>query len=132
MQIVTIPPPQAPGIEAARDEAVNKARESLTQPVVLSWRDDRVDRIAPEIHGAVTPERWEEYGIANGGKLEVHVGNDYHFILGEAADFESPDQVFSNIVDAEGNTYFCINETCTEEDRRRMNEGFGSFGGIGG
>jgi hypothetical protein len=132
MQTVTASPPKKQGIEAARDQAVTTARESLTQPVVLSWRDDKTNLIAPEIPGAVTPQRWEEYGMANGGKLEVHVGDDYHFILGEAADFEQPQDQFSNILDAEGNAYFCLNEACTEEDRRRINEGFGSFGGIGG
>lgn len=132
MQTATIPATGASGIAAARDQAVRKAREVLTEPVVLSWRDDRTQTIAPEIPGAVTPERWEEYGIANGGKLEVDVGDDYHFVLGEASDFEEPHPQFSNVLDPEGNTYLCVTEACTDEDRRRIEEGFGSLGGKGG
>jgi hypothetical protein len=132
MQTVTISAIHAQGIESARDQAVKKARESLTEPVVLSWRDDRTDTIAPEIPGAATPERWKDYGVANGGKLEVDVGGDYHFVVGEAADFKEPHSLFTNVKDAEGNTYLCITGACTEEDRRRINEGFGGYGGRGG
>jgi hypothetical protein len=87
MQTLTIEATDATGIEAARDVAIAKARETLNEPVVLSWRDEMSGTIAPEIPGAVTRERWKEYGAANGGKLEVDVGATYHFILGEAADF---------------------------------------------
>ena len=132
MQTVSSPAAQARGIEAARNQAVIKARESLNEPVVLSWRDDETNSIAPEIPGAATPRRWEEYGIANGGKLEVNVGDGYHFILGEAEEFEEPHLFFTNISDAEGNVYLCLNEACTEEDRRRITQGFGSLGGKGG
>jgi hypothetical protein len=60
MQTVTIASAQSQGIESARDQAVTKARDTLKEPVVLSWRDDAKDTIAPEIPGAVTPERWKE------------------------------------------------------------------------
>ena len=132
MQTQSVPSPRSRGIEAARDQAVNKARESLSEPVVLSWRDDENNLIAPEIPGAATPDRWKEYGMANGGRLEVDVGRDYRFILGEAADFEGQDPAFSNVTDADGNTYLCLTEACTEKDRRQLGEGFGSAGGKGG
>jgi len=132
MQTITVPAAHNQGIEAARDLAAAKALKYLHEPVVVSWRDDETDTIAPEIPGAVTPERWKEYGIANGGKIAVDIGEYYHFILGEAADFEEPHSLFTNVTDAEGNTYLCITGACTELDRRRIGEGFGSLGGKGG
>ncbi len=132
MQSVTSPATRNLGLEAARDAAAMKARESLTEPVVLSWRDDATGTIAPEIPGAATPERWEQYGESNGGRLKVHVGDAYHFVLGEAKDFEEPHSRLTNLVDADGNSYLCVTGACTDEDRRRITEGFGSFGGRGG
>jgi hypothetical protein len=105
MQTITVPAAHNQGIEAARDLAAAKALEYLQEPVVVSWRDDETDTIAPEIPGAVTPERWKEYGIANGGKIAVDIGEFYHFIFGEAADFQEPHSLFTNITDGEGNTY---------------------------
>lgn len=132
MKSVIMSASEVQAIERARDQAVKKARESLKEPVVLSWRNDRTDTIAPEIPGAVTPERWKEYGVANGGKLVIDVGSDYHFILGEASEFKEPHSLFTNVTDAEGHTYLCVTGACTEEDRRRITEGFGSYGGRGG
>jgi len=132
MQSMNVSDTRPGSIEAARDAAVRSARESLEDPVVLSWRDDHRHIIAPEIPGAATENRWEEYGEANGGRLRVDVGRDYHFILGEAADFLEPHSLFTNVADDQGNVYMCITGACTEEDRRRINEGFGSGGGKGG
>jgi hypothetical protein len=132
MQTMNVSESQANSIEAARDTAVRSAREQLQDPVVLSWRDDRRELIAPEIPGAATATRWEEYGEANGGRLRVDVGEDYHFILGEAADFLEPHSLFTNVEDDQGNVYMCVTGACTDEDRRRITEGFGSHGGKGG
>jgi hypothetical protein len=132
MQTITVPSAHPKGIAAARDFAVAKSHEYLAEPVVLSWRNDETETIAPEIPGAVTPERWKEYGVANGGKVEVDIGEDFHFILGEAAQFVEPHSLFTNVTDADGNTYLCVTGACTSEDRRRIGEGFGSFGGKGG
>lgn len=131
MQTLSISDTQAQTIEAARNEAVAKARQSLEQPVVLSWRNDRDGRIAPDIPGAATEDRWRDYGVSNGGQLEVNVGHDFHFILADAANFEEPDLHFANLRDEQGTTFFCVREACTEEDRRALGEAeFG--GGTGG
>ena len=50
----------------------------------------------------------------------------------EAKDYLEPHSLFTNITDDDGNTYLCITGACTEDDRRRITEGFGSFGGKGG
>ena len=69
MQTATVPAADASRIEAARDRPILKSRGALTGPVVLGWRDDRTQSIAPAIPGAaVTPGRWDEHGIAIGGK----------------------------------------------------------------
>jgi hypothetical protein len=132
MQTLNVSATQVQSIEAARSQAVAKARKSLHEPVVRSWRDDRSHTMAPEIPGAATDSRWQEYGEANGGKLMVDVGDDYHFILGEAEDFLEPHSYLTNLTDDEGNTYLCVTGACTEEDRRRIGEGFGGGGGKGG
>jgi hypothetical protein len=116
MQTITVPSAHPKGIAAARDFAVAKSHEYLAEPVVLSWRNDETETIAPEIPGAVTPERWKEYGVANGGKVEVDIGEDFHFILGEAAQFVEPHSLFTNVTDADGNTYLCVTGACTSED----------------
>jgi hypothetical protein len=131
MQAVSIQTKQPESLEAARDRAVTRARETLSDPVVLSWLDDRIHRAAPEIPGAVTETRWIEYGESRGGRLKVDVGDAYHFIVGEAKDFLEPHSLFTNITDEEGNTYLCVTGACTEADRRRISEGFGSGGGKG-
>jgi hypothetical protein len=123
MQTLTLSPTQPPRIQSARDQAIAKARESLREPVVLSWRDLRAGRIAPEIPGAVTPDRWKEYGIANGGALEIDVGEDYRFILGDSADFEGPEMRLSNLHDAEGHDWLCLGDPCTEGLRRPLADG---------
>ena len=132
MQTIKFPTAHPQGIEAARDFAVVKSQVFLAEPVVLSWRNDETETIAPEIPGAATQERWREYGIANGGKIEVDVGDDFHFILGEDTEFEEPHSLFTNVTDADGDTYLCVIGACTDEDRRRIGDGFGSFGGKGG
>lgn len=132
MQNFTISTCQPTDIEAARDQAVRVARETLHEPVVLSWRDDRSDAIAPEIPGSATPVPWKDYGIANGGKLEVDVGEQHHFILGEAVDFTEPHSLLTNIRANEGSTYLCVTGACTDQDLRFVQEGLGSYGGRGG
>ncbi len=74
----------------ARRAAFGKAAEKLSQPVIIAWKDDKTDRFAPEIPGG-KGDRWHDYGESNGGKLELNVGHDFHFIFSEAADFEEPD-----------------------------------------
>jgi hypothetical protein len=120
-----------PSIEfsEARLAAVGKAGESLSEPVIIAWKDDNSGRFAPEIPGAAS-DRWHDYGVSNGGKLELTVGDAFHFIFSEAADFDEPDLNLSSINERDGRTVLCVNEACTEEDRKRM--GHFPGGGIGG
>jgi len=130
MQTLTIGDVHPPTLETARDQAVAKAREQLPDPVVMSWRSAD-GRIAPRIPGADSEQRWRDYGFATGGVLEVKVGDTYRFILGDATDYERPDLTLANVVDDRGNTYFCVRETCADDDRRRLDV-HAAGGGIGG
>jgi hypothetical protein len=113
----------------ARRQAVGKAGEVLSDPVIIAWKDDRTHRFAPEIPGGAA-DRWHDYGESNGGKLELTVGDDFHFIFSEAADFDQPDLNLSSISEADGTTILCLNDACTREDLQRM--GHFPGGGIGG
>jgi len=113
MQTLSITDGRPMNLEAARDQAVAKAREQLPDPVVMIWR--RADgTIAPRIPGANTAQRWRDHGAANGGVLEVVVGDDYRFIIGDANDYERPDLSLASIVDDRGSTYFCVRDACTD------------------
>lgn len=113
----------------ARREAMGKASEKLSEPVIIAWKDDKADRFAPEIPGG-KGDRWHDYGESNGGKLELNVGDDFHFIFSEAADFDEPDINLSSINEADGSTILCVNNACTAEDLERL--GHFAGGGIGG
>ncbi|MEJ2687102.1 MAG: AF1514 family protein [Gammaproteobacteria bacterium] len=113
----------------ARRQAVSKAREQLQDPVVVAWKDDNRDQMAPEIPGGVG-NRWHDYGENFGGKLEMNVGDSYHFIFSEVGDVEEPDLKLSNVREEDGTTFLCLTEACTDDDRRRIGEEYG--GGLGG
>lgn len=113
----------------ARHQAVIKADEMLSDPVIVAWKDDRSKRFAPEIPGG-KEDRWHDYGENFGGKLEMNVGDKFHFIFTEAADFDQPDLNLTSIDEEDGTKILCVNNACTEEDRQRM--GHFSGGGIGG
>ena len=122
---------QNPTIEfsEARRQAVGKAGASLSEPVIVAWKDDNTGHFGPEIPGG-TDDRWHDYGVSNGGKLELAVGNAFHFIFAEAADFDEPDLNLFSITEKDGTTILCLNDACTEEDRWHM--GHFPGGGIGG
>ncbi len=113
----------------ARRQAAGKAGEILSKPVIIAWKDDKTRHSGPEIPGG-SSDRWHDYGESFGGKLELTVGDDFHFILTEAAYNEEPDLNLTSISEDDGTTILCVNNACTEEDRRRM--GHFSGGGIGG
>lgn len=114
---------------AARRQAAGKAGEILSDPVIVAWKDDKTGRSGPEIPGGAS-DRWHDYGESNGGKLELTVGDDFHFIFTEAAEFESPDLNLSSISESDGTTILCLNDACTDEDLERM--GYFKGGGMGG
>jgi hypothetical protein len=84
----------------------------------VAWKDDNAGRTGPGMPGGAGA-RWHDYGASSGGRLKLTVGDAFHFILAEAADFEEPD-LNSSISEADGTTILCLNDACTEEDRRRM------------
>lgn len=113
----------------ARRLAIQKASETLRNPVVIAWKDYRTHLFGPDIPGG-TEERWHDYGENFGGKLEMNVGDRFHFIFTEASEFESPDLNLTSISEKDGVTILCLNEACTEKDREQM--GHFAGGGIGG
>jgi hypothetical protein len=126
INVATADPPG--GFGEARRQAVGKAGEALTSPVIVAWKDDT---------GASGPRFPEARAIAGtntaqatGGRLVLTVGDAFHFIFAEAADFEEPDLNLSSISEADGTTILCLNDACTEDGRRRM--GHFAGGGIGG
>lgn len=129
MQTITIPVQNtATDFAQARQLAVGKAYEMLTKPVIVAWKDDRNGKFAPEIPGG-TGDRWHDYGESNAGKLELQVGDAFHFIFTEAADFDEPDMNLATLED-NGTSFLCLNSTCTEEDQQRL--GYFPGGGLGG
>ncbi len=113
----------------ARRLAVQKAGEVLTEPVIIAWKDDTNRRFGPEIPGG-SETRWHDYGENFGGSLEMNVGDTFHFIFTESSEFETPDLNLTSISESDGTTILCLNEACTEEDRKHM--GHFAGGGIGG
>ena len=131
METVTISPlnPSTDFIHA-RLQAVGKARQTLSRPVIIAWKDDNIDRYGPRIPDG-TGDRWHEYGVSQGGRLELHVGDTFHFIFSEAGDFAEPGRRLSNLCAEDGTTFLCLNEARTDEDRRRSVAGCGDDAGGG-
>jgi len=71
----------------ARQRALLKAEELLCDPVIIAWKDDKTGRFGPNIPGK-NADRWHDFGVQKGGKLELNVGEEFHFIISEAADYE--------------------------------------------
>lgn len=113
----------------ARRMAVQKAGEVLTEPVIVTWKDEDTHRFSPEIPGGAE-NRWHDYGENYSGKLEMNVGDRFHFIFAEAKDFEQPDLNLTSISEKDGTTILCVNEACTVEDLEHL--GHFAGGGIGG
>lgn len=129
MQTITVPTPNTgTDFSQARHIAVGKASELLTKPVIVAWKDDQNGKFAPEIPGG-KGDRWHDYGESNDGKLELQIGNDFHFIFTEAADFDEPDLNLATL-EHNGTSFLCLNGTCTTEDQERL--GYFPGGGLGG
>ena len=124
MQTITIPQHTTTNFAQARQLAVGKANEMLTKPVIVAWKDDQNGKFAPEIPGG-TGDRWHDYGESNYGTLELQVGDAFHFIFTEAADFDEPDLNLASLED-NGTRFLCLNGTCTEEDQQRLGYAAGS------
>lgn len=130
METIAIPVNQSSiDFSEARRQAVNQAYDMLNDPVIIAWKDDQTSKYSPEIPGG-TNERWHEYADSHKGTLELTVGDAFHFIFMEAADFEEPDLNFTSISEDDGTTFLCLNDACTEEDRQKI--GYFPGGGMGG
>jgi hypothetical protein len=112
----------------ARRQAVSKAKEKLEEPVIVAWKDDSSGLSAPVIPGA-SSDRWHDYGESNKGKLQMDVGDAFHFIFAEAADYEEPDINLSSIKEDDGTAFLCVNNACTQADLEKL--GYFSGGGMG-
>jgi hypothetical protein len=97
---------------------VKQATDTLTDPVIVVWRDNKTGRPAPGIPGGVE-DRWHDYGESNAGKPEVTIGDDFHFIFTDAAEFEEPDFNLSSVEETDDTTILCVNNACFEEDLHR-------------
>lgn len=128
MQTISLPAQNANNFANARQQAIGKANEVLTKPVIIAWKDDKANKFAPEIPGGIG-DRWHDYGESNGGKLELQVGDAFHFIFSEADDFDEPDLNIASIPGDAGTSFLCLNNTCTDEDRQRLGFSQGSDSG---
>ncbi len=129
METITLPAQNTSDFAHARKQAVGKANEMLAKPVIIAWKDDQANKFAPAIPGGIGG-RWHDYGENNGGKLELQIGDAFHFIFSEAEDFEEPDLNIASIPGDNGTHFLCLNNTCTEEDRQHL--GYFPGGGLGG
>ncbi len=132
MDTIEIGESNADSIQAARNEAVAAVGDRIENPVVLSWRDEQTNTFAPDIPGAEPKERWRDYGTSFGGKLEVAVGDRFHFIIGDASGYSAPDLQFTNVTDDNGRTYLCLREECGDRDRVPLGQTYAAGGGVGG
>jgi hypothetical protein len=129
METITMPVNHAStNFSEARRQAICKANEMLTEPVIIAWKDDQTRKYGPEIPGG-SSDRWHEYADSHEGKLELKIGDAFHFIFLEAADFEEPDLNLTSISEKDGATFLCLNNACTEEDLKNI--GYFSGGGMG-
>jgi len=58
--------------------------------------------------GANPETWWEKFGVGNGGRLEVSVGDDYTFIMMDTRGYETVGEMpLRNLSDIAGNQYPC-------------------------
>lgn len=112
----------------AREQAVNKAQEMISEPTIVAWKDDQTNHFAPEIPGG-KGKRWHDYGENFGGELELTVADKYHFIFVDSSKFDKPDLNLTSITKKDGGYFLCLNEACTDEDRKEFGAPYG--GGLG-
>jgi hypothetical protein len=95
--------------DMAREMALIRARgEAMRQPAILSWHQLSTHTFSPGFDGADEATWWKKYGVANGGCLNVSVGDDFEFILAETGGFETLHQIpIRNLTDAAGNEFIC-------------------------
>jgi hypothetical protein len=92
------------------------ARENqLEEPAIVAWHARASEAMSPSFDGANPTSWWEKYGSGNGGRLEIHVGDSYDFILTESSGFETLDQIpLRNMRAADGTEYVCYHSRETQ------------------
>lgn len=83
------------------------ARENqMQEPTIMSWHQQGDQ--TPYYDGADPDTWWEKYGEGNGGRLEVSIGDDFHFVMMDARAFETLGEMpLRNLEDDAGNQYLC-------------------------
>jgi hypothetical protein len=112
------------GFVHTREKAVTVAKERITEPVIVAWKDDSRGTFAPEIPGRKA-ERWHDYGENPGGQLELIVGNNYHLIFTDSSAFEKPDINLKCISTEDGAYFLRLDDACTDEDRKQFGAPYG-------
>lgn len=102
--------------DMARNLAIRAGRENqLREPAVVSWHQHGSEAMSPSFDGANPASWWEKYGSGNGGRLEIHVGDRYDFILTETLGFETLDGLpLRNVRGADGTEYLCYHSRETD------------------
>ena len=113
----------------ARRQAAGKAGELMKEPVIITWKDETNGMAAPEIPGA-SQQRWQDYAENFGGKLEVNIGDQFHFVFSEAENFDTPDINVATLTEQDGTRILCTEGACTEQERQAL--GYFAGGGTGG
>lgn len=90
----------------AKDVAMEN---QMREPTILAWHRGGGQTTTPYYDGANPETWWEKYGAGNGGKLEIHVGDEYGFIMMDTRGFEELGEMpLRNLTDSEGNEYLCL------------------------
>ena len=130
MQTINLDPDMALiDFRQARRLAVVQAVDKLSRPLLVAWKDDLSHLSAPCIPGS-SKDRWRDYGSSHDGRLEINIGDEYHFIFSEADEYESPDLNVVTLTEQDGTHILCTRGACTEEERQLL--GYFPGGGTGG
>lgn len=94
----------------ASEMAMTQARASnMRQPTIVSWRQHSTHAFSPGFAGADEDSWWSKYGQGNGGQMDIHVGDDFEFILMESGGFETVRNLpLRNLKDDAGDEYLCL------------------------
>jgi len=82
--------------------AINAAKENqLREPAIISWHQSEGGLMSPD-------SAWEKYGENHGGRLEIHVGDRFDFIVSETAGYETLESIpLRNLRAEDGTEYIC-------------------------
>lgn len=111
-------PDTAMDFQAASRLARRVAGEhDMKDPTIVSWHQHSTHTLSPRFDGGNEEGWWEKFGTGNGGRLEVHIGDEFDFILMDSQGFETVDQLpIRNLEDCDGREYLCftplLNDRC--------------------